>query len=199
MKKVSSFVLLFALLVILPISAKAEVRFTVECDKTSLARGESTICTYRMSKDAVDSATVTKLSATAETGDGLTIQGFEIGSLWVGSTTIADGTHQGDINLTSKDVNGISETHADIGILTVRLDPDATECGKVCINVKSYTQGGNEYTGNQECADFTIDGDPTAPTPDTGAFANYAVLIGGAVLGLTTMAVTRSKSKFYRI
>lgn len=201
MKKVSNFVLFLALLLILPISANAEARFRVECDKTALARGESTTCTYKATKDAIDTAGVTQINAVVKTGNGLTIEGFTAGSLWTDKSTITSGSTQGNMVLESADTNGVSTTNFDLGTITVRLATDATECGAVCIEVSRYVMGGQTYTGNEECADFEIVGDtPTNPdTPQTGAFASYVVLVGGAALALATIAIVRSKNKFYRI
>lgn len=201
MKKVSNFVLFLALLLILPISANAEARFRVECDKTALARGESTTCTYRGTKDAIDQAGVTQINAIVKTGNGLTIEGFTAGSLWRDSSNIVSGSTQGNMVLDSSDTAGVTATNFDLGTITVRLANDATECGAVCIEVSRYVMGGQTYTGNEECEDFEIVGEtPTTPdTPQTGAFASYAVLAGGAALAIATIAIVRSKSKFYRI
>ena len=57
------------------------------------------------------------------------------------------------------------------------------------------------YDANRVCSDFEIVGEPEQQpnNPETGAFASYAVLAGGAALAVTTIAVVRSKNKFYRI
>ena len=200
MKKVSSFVLFLAMVLILPISAKAESSFKVECDKTTLARGESTNCTYKMITDELAAEPVTSLQATVKTTKDMTIEGFSKGPDWTGTANFPEGSHEGTINLTSVDPSGIVAKEIVIGTITVLLSPDAVECGGVCINVTKYVQGGKEYTGNEVCADFTIDGEPTTtPTPETGAFASYIVLAGGAFLALGTIAIVKRKNKFYHV
>lgn len=199
MRKLSNFALFIGLLLMFPVFAKAEMRFTIECDKTALERGESTTCTYRALGDAVSQPGVTEIDAIIRTTADMTIEGFAAANIWTNNSNVTAGSKEGNIILRSAE--GVKTTNFDLGTVTVRLANDAVECGAICIEVSRYVQGGEVYDANRVCSDFEIVGEPQQQpnNPETGAFASYAVLAGGAALAVTTIAVVRSKNKFYRI
>lgn len=131
----------------------------------------------------------------------MTIEGFTAANVWRNNSNFVAGSKQGNLLLESLDPAGVKTTTFDLGTVTLRLSNDAVECGAVCIEVSSYVQGGQQYRANESCSDFEIVGEPdqNPESPETGAFASYAILAGGAFLAITTISVIKSKNKFYRI
>lgn len=108
--------------------------------------------------------------------------------------------------------NNEYKNYTDIGYFTVELDETATkeDCGRLCVSVQ-YGETSAAFTSNDLSAGTTGTAacDEITPllteslgvkeTPETGNFASYAVLIAGAFIAISAIAIAKKHNKFYRV
>lgn len=117
-----------------------------------------------------------------------------------------------------------SSSYGTFGSITVKLDENSTrnDCGEICVKVwnisneKQYTQYRECNTGtpDESCGGATaiLEGKdyfcqeihmtsstPLEPNADTGTFVSYAVLIAGALIAISAVAMAKKNNKFNRI
>lgn len=108
-----------------------------------------------------------------------------------------------------------------IGAIRVELDKDYTghECGEICVKVFNIEEA-SQYSKYKTCAsdagdptcngvgvigdsyfcqELTMQGSTTEPDVETGAFASYTVLIAGALIAISAIAMAKKNNKFSRI
>ncbi len=101
-----------------------------------------------------------------------------------------------------------------LGSIIVKLSEDATnnECGELCVKVwridssdkydKTLTASVDDRDNMPEyfCKEIHLKGTPVQPgTPETGAFASYAILAAGALIAISAVAMAKKNNKFNRI
>lgn len=98
----------------------------------------------------------------------------------------------------------LTKTKSEVFTMTIKVKEDAanapgTDCGQICVG--TYSVDGSSYKScfAPTIVDCTGDSCETPVNPDTGAFEDYAMVIGCAVVGLLAIAVVSKKNKFYRI
>ena len=79
--------------------------------------------------------------------------------------------------------------------------PDG-DCGNICLNAAFFNSGATVIS-NPVCMApvITVEEctEADCPTPDTGAFMNYAVIAGVSLVALIAILVVNKNKKFYRI
>ncbi len=194
-----------AMSMMLPLAVSAEAVFTFDCAAESLAKGATTTCTIAGESVPPEAVSKVAIQVMKDTLDGLTIKSF------APNATVWQATKNDAINFsyevtpvsTTSDVTGAFQ----VGAITVQLTDDAEECGKICVNVTYWDGDDEEFEAlsgvdtspkdaEANCEEVDVVG---TPSPGTGAFANYVVLIGSAGVALTAIALSKKKMKFYRV
>lgn len=117
----------------------------------------------------------------------------------------AVGIAPNKISSTSNDVPALNSysSFTNIGHITVSLSADApaTDCGQLCVDIQEVATAAG-YTGapvvaaTDACDELTPKGGGGS---DTGSFASYTILIGGAFVAIAAIAIARKNNKFYKI
>ncbi len=189
--------LLFALIA-MPTIANAEVRFDIECAKSSLDPGESTTCTYVATADPTEAARpgVTEILVAIRATDNLTITDITPGSGFTDESTQAPGLIEAEVLLESKDTGGVTDETFEVLTVEVKLDENATDvCGSICMGVTSYVEGTDTNTTIETCEDIELGGE----NPPTGAFSSYLILGAGALIAIGAMVALKDKKKFHNV
>lgn len=235
----------FCILGISNVSAAASASsFNVACEKTTLEKGDSTIC-YILAQVRNDSTTGEGINGMLVVINGETKQlgvsdpqpapvkhndmlaeRITKGQKITKDPTAKAATYTCEYdkcdmfyakngkslkavtNWSENDVDTISgfSEYTILGYYNVQLKETAsvTDCGKLCVDVKyssagNYNSEGFGSAGKVACAEIKPVGGETTPPPETGNFASYAVLIGGAILALGAIALVRKNNKIYKI
>lgn len=107
----------------------------------------------------------------------------------------------GFTTLTSKTAAGVST--GNVASIVAKVAEQGDDCGNICVEIY-YTEFGatTEVKDEQKlytqkvCEKST---DPKFETPETGNFASYAILAGGAAIALATILVAKRSTKLYKI
>lgn len=206
MKKLTKLFALGAMTILLPLTVKAEAVFTFDCAATSLAKGATTQCTIAGQDQTDEGIAKVNIQVMKATLEGLDVKSFTPNeSLW---TATKNDTTNLRYELSIKSGAALPVNLFQVGAITVQLRNDATDCGTICVNVTYFkTATGTELTAlsgvdpnpqtaEGSCEDITIAG---TTSPGTGSFVDYVVLIGAAGIALGATALSRKKTKFYRV
>ena len=210
MKKLFGFLGIIAAAVVLPITANAEAKFDFDCKMDTLEPGGTTTCSVTV--DDYTQEGISEATLTATELQDITISGFTANSGKWSANTLTEGKA---FKVTPiGDSTGIS---GPVGEFTIKLaaNPVSEEnCGRICLKVEYYKNNDGKtsdkvltaLTGvynsgdanDPNCEDITISTTGT-PSPSTGAFADYAVIIGAGVVAIAVIMLATKKSKFYHV
>lgn len=200
-KKLSILCMIIFALVIFPKNVNATAVFKISCNPEKPQRGGDTACLVEMTQS---DAPVSKINIKVDVLD-MKLNGFTPNETsWVAGA--ADS--QGFTPLTVKNTTGF--TQGSIGNISATVNQDAYECGKICVTV-IYSHVGSDdshtYTMNNlglpdnscKSTPQPVESTPTPTPPDTGNFASYAILAGGAAIAMATISIARKRTKFYKV
>lgn len=212
MKKITKLMAIVVGMLMLPFTVDAAAQFTFDCDDKKLQPGGSTQCVIRMTEATGEGVSQVKIDVIKDTLEYIEVNGFNPNTNWKIKTSVPTLSY----TLEAEDVEATKDISATaVGAYDVTLSKDAKgDCGTICVKVV-YTVPGDstEYTaipgtrasdataGSQDpsCEDITVDGAPVEEAPNTGAFADYAVLIGAGAIAVGAILLASKKSKFYRV
>ena len=194
--------LLFGLLIsILYVgSASAASTAAISCEDTYIRPRESTVCTVTATHDEQ----VTNAIFSIATSEYLSMSNIQANTAagWTQDTT---ATSYYSFNNAGIDISAGSEIFS----FTLTLSTEAKNlpegnCGQLCISTVLFNQSTPaDLPDSGVCFGPTVDKsectEEDCPTPDTGAFANYAVLGGVSLVALIAIIAVSRKNKFYRV
>ena len=197
MKKISLFVVGLVAMLGFGTSALAADTVSLACTNKEIAPGESTTCT--ISINSTDKVTSTKF--TLDTSKYLTVSNVKANSLWTDMKAVAPTySFESATGTTGK---------AEVFSFTLTLSKEAAnlpdgDCGQLCIDSAFFndtTVPGQLTKGSTgTCFMPTIvEETPDVKNPETGAFANYAIILGVAAVAVGSIIVARKSNKFYRV
>lgn len=181
-------------------SVNAESTATITCEDTYIRPGESTVCTVKATHDEQVKNAIFSIA----TSEYLTMTDIKANTAagWTQDTT-ATGYYS--FNNAGADISA----GAEIFSFTLNLSTEAKNlpegnCGQICISTLLFNQTTPaELPDSGVCFGPTVDKsectEEDCPTPDTGAFANYAILGGVSLAALIAIIAVSRKNKFYRV
>lgn len=126
------------------------------------------------------------------------------GCLIFSSKAPATGITPNRIDASGNDIPAL-DTYSDftnVGFITVSLSSGApdSDCASLCLDIYEVATeadyaGTPGSAGSVPCADLT----PVGGGSETGSFASYTILIGGAFVAIAAIALARKNNKFYKI
>ena len=185
--------------------AHAQDSASMKCAKTNLKPGESTICTVTGN---TSQTALTSFAATIENSKYLKITNVNANTGWsidAANTKITEKSDQsGQAGVYSFTYSGTVTPNVDIQIFSFTLTlleeaknlPDG-DCGNICLNAAFFNSGATVISNPVCMAPVITEAD--CPTPDTGAFMNYAVIAGVSLVALIAILAVNKNKKFYRI
>lgn len=190
--------------------AHAQDSASMKCTKTNLKPGESTICTVT---GKTSQTALTSFAATIENSKYLKVTNVNANTGWsidAANTKITEKSDQsGQAGVYSFTYSGTVTPNVDIQIFSFTLTlleeaknlPDG-DCGNICLNAAFFNSGATVIS-NPVCMApvITVEEctEADCPTPDTGAFMNYAVIAGVSLVALIAILAVNKNKKFYRI
>lgn len=202
MKKINLFIVAMVAMLGFSVNAKAANSIKLECDKTQIKIEESTNCTVSLTLDTDISVATVQLSK-SETLDISNVTPNKAAG-WTSSTAATPaGTYT---------FNNAAGKTGELFSFTVKLNSKAKElgkdesCGNLCIaaatikdaagNAGATPQGvGTCYSPT--VVEETCEG-PNC-NPETGSFANYAIIIASILIAGAAVIVARKSTKFFRV
>lgn len=194
--------LLFGLLVsILYIgSVSAASTAAISCEDTYIRPGESTVCTVTATHDEQ----VTNAIFSIATSEYLSMSNIQANTAagWTQDTT---ATSYYSFNNPGIDASaGVQVFSFTLTLSTEAKNLPEGNCGQLCISTLLFNQTTPaDLPDSGVCFGPTVDKsectEEDCPTPDTGAFANYAILGGVSLVALVAIIAVSRKKKFYRI
>ncbi len=181
-------------------SVNAESTASITCEDTYIKPGESTVCTVKASHDEEVKSAIFSIA----TSEYLTMSDIKANTAagWSYDTT---QTNYYLFNNAGADISA----GAEIFSFTLNLSTEAKNlpegnCGQICISTLLFNQTTPvTLPDSGVCFGPTVDKDECTeedcPTPDTGAFANYALLGGVSLVALIAIIAVSRKNKFYRV
>lgn len=203
MKKKLSILLigLFGIM-LFPTIANATVQFDLKCSPDQPNYGDIVNCQVSL----VQSTTPLSQIRMRTTSYNLEVQStsFAIGATDPWSEPIPDTT-TGFTTLKAKAVAGVST--GNVANIVAKVSEQGDDCGNICVEIHYMEVGATAESdaGQQKlyntkaCEKATTPTDPKFETPETGNFASYAILAGGAAIALATIMVAKRSTKFYRV
>ena len=203
MKKVNLFIIAIIAMLGFTINAKAANGVSLSCNKTNIKIGETANCTVSITADV----TVNTAAITLSTSEYLEISNVTPNTTagWSASTT---GTNASTGVYAFNNANGKS---GQVFSFNVTLSSKASAlsagdtCGQLCISAATF----NEETkltgilqGTGTCFAPVIEEETCVGedcNPETGAFMNYAIIIGSLLIAGAAVVVARKSTKFFRI
>ena len=197
MKKVSLFIVGLVAMLGFASSVSAADTATLKCVDKEIAPGESTTCTVSINTAAATTAAKVTLDVSAE----ISISNVKAGTGWTDMKAVAP-TYSFEH---TTGTTGLAELFS----FTLTLSKDAAEkideenCGQLCIDTVTFN-GGNATQLMQGSTGTCylptiIEKTPDPKNPETGAFANYAVIFGVAAVAVVSIIAARRSTKFYRV
>lgn len=135
-------------------------------------------------------------------------------NLEVQNTSFASGTTDpwnepvtdsstGFTTLTSKVAAGVST--GNVANIVAKVSEQGDDCGNICVEIY-YTEVGattevkdEQKLYTQKVCEKDTTSDPKFETPETGNFASYAILAGGAAIALATILIAKRSTKLYKL
>lgn len=203
MKKNLSILLigLFGML-IFPKFANAAVQFNLTCTPDQPNYGDIVNCQVSLVQ-STNPITQLRMSTTSY---NLEVQNTSFAS------TAADPWNEpvtdsstGFTTLTSKTAAGV--TSGNIANIVAKVSEQGDDCGNICVEIY-YTEFGatteakdqQKLYSQKACEKgSTTPNDPKFDSPETGNFASYAILAGGAAIALATIMIAKRSTKFYKV
>lgn len=205
MKKFNLFVIAMVAMLGFSMSAKADNGVSMKCDKTTISIGESTNCTVSFTSN-VGISTATISLDTSETLDVSNVKANTTAG-WAESTS---GTSKSAGIYAFNNSNTTKPTSGQIFSFTITLNSKAAEilkkgesCGQLCINGAEFD--GAKLTnvkGTGTCFAPTVVDEPCEGpdcNPETGSFANYAIIAASIIIAGAAVVVARKSAKFFRL
>ena len=202
MKKINLFVVAMVAMLGFSVNAKAANTIKLECDKTEIKIEESTNCTVSLALDTEINIASVQLS-TSETLDISNVTPNKALGWTASTVTSPAGTYT---------FNNTAGKSGQLFSFTVKLNSKAKElgkdesCGNLCIaaaTIKNTTNGLEaEPQGVGTCykpilVQETCEGKDC--NPETGSFANYAIIAASIVIAGAAVIVARKSTKFFRV
>lgn len=193
-KRLSLLALAIFALLVFPGIVNAEAVFQISCDPELPQRGADTTCLVTLQQATEP---ISNVNIKVEVED-MKLNSFTADqAIW----NVGAATTDGFTPLTVKTAGGI--TSGNIGSISATVNMDAVDCGKVCVTI-TYSYYGKE---GENTSSFDNHGTSTSCTqtpqttnpPETGSFASYAILAGGAAIAMATISIARKSTKFYRV
>ena len=209
MKKLTKLMAIAVGMLMLPFTVNAEAQFTFDCDKSKLEPGGTTQCVIKATDHTDEGISSVTVQVMKDSLKYITVNGFVENSTQWSITTKAPESYLYSLKPV---VDSAGIQASEVGAYNITLDKDAAgDCGTICVKVDYIDNQGNERTalsgerpegtttGDQDysCEDITID--KAVTPPNSGAFADYAVLIGVGALAVGAILLASKKSKFYRV
>lgn len=199
MKKKLSILLigLFGMMVF-PRLANAAVQFNLTCTPDQPNYGDTVNCQVSL----VQSTNPITQLRMATTSYNLEVQNTSFAS------TAADPWNEpvtdsstGFTTLTSKTAAGV--TSGNVANIVAKVSEQGDDCGNICVEIY-YTEFGatTEVKDQQKLYSQKVcekSSDPKLDSPETGNFASYAILAGGAAIALATIMIAKRSTKFYKV
>ena len=197
MKKINLFLVAMVAMLGFTVSAKAS-SVKLDCDKTKINIGESTVCTVTLDADVVVNTATIELSA----GEALDISAPKPNETAGWKLSTNNNASTGKFVFIND--NGKS---GQVFSFTVTLNSNAKklgvtdDCAQLCIadaliNGKgAISDKGTCYTPivtEEECVGENCN-------PKTGAFANYAIIISSILIAGVAVVIARRSTKFFRV
>lgn len=205
MKNLKKFMFSLLVMVVGIGAVKAADVAGIECERTDLKPGESTVCTISLTPTRTDIETFQVKILTSEYLKVSKVN-VNVNQGWTPNTNYSNTTDP--TNLTyAFDFKGTvtAGTKMEVFSFTLNLDESAKnitdgECGQLCIDAAWVNTDKIQTTTNacfnpvikEECTDEDC-------PPETGAFANYAILGGGALIALIAILAVSKSKRFYRV
>lgn len=198
MKKINLFIVGLVAMLAFGTSVLAEDTVSLSCKDKEIAPGESTNCSITLNS----TSGVTGVNVTLEVGEHLSVSNPVGNTGWTKMNSTAT-TFEFQ---SAKAVTGKSEVFS----FTLTLDKSAADiqegtCGDLCISAATITVGDTPQKlsiikGSGTCFIPTVVEKTTDPkNPETGAFANYALIAGVAAAAFGAIIIARKSAKFYRV
>ena len=182
-------------------SVSAESTATITCEDTYIRPGESTVCTVK----ATHSEQVKNAIFSIDTSEYLSMSDIKANTAggWVqdaGNTAYYSFSNSAGIDATA----GVEVFSFTLNLSTEAKNLPEGNCGQLCISTLLFNQTTPaNLPESGVCFGPTVDKsectEEDCPTPDTGAFANYAVLGGVSLVALLAILIVSKKNKFYRV
>lgn len=212
MKKTFGFLTILLGAVIFPKVVSAEASFDIDCDPTTVRRGQTVTCTINMTS-ADSKIKDIELTVYPSTESQLVYEssGVTTNTFWTNNSngTKLKFTYTGDGNVV---------TPSQIATFAFKVPVDATECGKVCYRDFKYDNGQNSADADN-CISLTLNLEGTTPSgttpssttttpseqtpseenPQTGSFIPFVVIGSATILAIAAISVATKKNKFYNI
>lgn len=194
-------------------NVKAADNVTFTCDKTEIKINESATCEVKAN---IAAAPTSKAEIVVANSQYLSISNVK------GNSAAGWGTPTASSTTTSTEGNGIttySLAYTTTGSYPIGVDTQimsftitllstaknlsSTEnCAQICINAVAIDGASIASVGTGICRTPTVtieDCTGTSCNAKTGAFLNYALLGGGAIIAVGAIIVARRNNKFYKI
>ena len=202
MKKLNLFVVAMVAMLGFSMNAKAANEISLSCEKTTLKIEESTTCTVSLTLDTDISVASVRLSASDTLDISNVTPNKALG--WTQSTTAATaGTYT---------FNNTAGKSGALFSFTVKLNSKAKElgkddsCGNLCISAATIKDAsgnpGATPQGVGTCFEPTVVEETCVGekcNPETGSFANYAIIIASILIAGAAVIVARKSTKFFRV
>lgn len=184
-----------------PTIANATVQFNLTCTPEQPNYGDTVNCQVSL----VQSTTpITQLRMRTKSYN-LEVQNtsYANGPTDPWNNPVPDNT-TGFTTLTSKTAAGVSS--GNIANIVAKVSEQGDDCGNICVEIY-YTEFGATGENQNEtklydqklCEKGTTPTDPKFETPETGNFASYAILAGGAAIALAIITIAKRSTKFYKV
>lgn len=194
------FIGLFGIM-IFPNIANAAVQFDLKCTPDQPNYGDIVNCQVSL----VQATTPISQLRMRTTSYNLEVQNTSFASSasdpW--NDPITDSS-TGFTTLISKVAAGVST--GNIANIVAKVSEQGDDCGNICVEIY-YTEVGaaTEVKDEQKlftqkvCEKNDTPTDPKFESPETGNFASYAILAGGAAIALATISIAKRSTKFYKV
>lgn len=184
-----------------PSIANAAVQFDLKCTPDQPNYGDIVNCEVSL----VQATTPISQLRMRTTSYNLEVQNtsFASGAADPWNEPVTDNT-TGFTTLTSKVAAGVST--GNVASIVAKVSEQGDDCGNICVEIY-YTEVGaaTEVKDEQKlftqkvCEKETQPTDPKFETPETGNFASYAILAGGAAIALATISIAKRSTKLYKL
>ena len=186
------------------VNVSAASSLKLSCDKTDIRIGESTVCTVSFTSDTAITSSAFALS---------TSRYLDISNVKPNTTkgwSSDDSTNPSNGYYAFKITSGTGVAEGDVFSFTVTLNSKAKElgekdtCGELCISkavLGSVTTTNAKGTGTCFMPNVVEDECPEGecPNPETGAFANYAIIAASILVAGAAVIIARKSTKFFRV
>lgn len=200
-KKLSILIIGLFGMMVFPKFANAAVQFNLTCTPDQPNYGDTVNCQVSL----VQSTTPLTQIRMKTTSYNLEVQNtnYATGAADPWNNPVPDPA-TGYTTLTSKAAAGVSA--GNIANIVAKVSEQGDDCGNICVEIY-YTEFGSTTEGVEKpqlydqkvCEKGKTPTDPKFDSPETGNFASYAILAGGAAIALATISIAKRSTKFYKV